>query len=79
MISLLARAFMKRIPEWLWSKLMIRMSVMRHQASFLPLIESTGTVKPEHKPSLEKTLAILKQQAIAKKATSPRSIAVAFV
>ncbi|KAF9387531.1 hypothetical protein CPB97_002432 [Podila verticillata] len=79
MISLLARAFMKRIPEWLWSKLMIRMSVMRHQASFLPLIESTGTVKPEHQPSLEKTLAILKQQALAKKATSPRSTAVAFV
>lgn len=79
MISLLARAFMKRIPEWLWSKLMIRMSVIRHQASFLPLIESTGTVKPEHQPSLEKTLAILKQQAIAKKATNPRSIAVASV
>lgn len=76
MVSLVARAVMKQIPDWLWRRLMVRMSHMRHQASFLPLIESKGTVKPEHQPSLEKTLAILKQQAIAKKEANPRSVAV---
>jgi hypothetical protein len=76
MVSLVVRAVMKRIPDWLWRRLMVRMSQMRHQASFLPLIESKGTVKPGYQPSLEKTLAILKQQAIAKKVASPRSVAV---
>ncbi|KAG0091418.1 hypothetical protein BGZ93_003274 [Podila epicladia] len=76
MVSLVARAVMKQLPDWLWRRLMVRMSHMRHQASFLPLIESKGTVKPEYQPSLEKTLAILKQQAIAKKVANPRSVAV---
>lgn len=44
---------------------MIRMSQMRHQASFLPLIERAATVRAMRQPSLEKTRAILQERAIA--------------
>jgi len=49
----------------LWRRLTIRMSMMRPQASFLPLIDRGAAVKAMRQPSLEKTRAILRERADA--------------
>ncbi|KAF9212614.1 hypothetical protein BGZ59_006516 [Podila verticillata] len=66
MLSIFVRAFMKRIPSFLWKRLIIKLSASRPQVSFLPLIEDNSEARPLHQPSLHKTLAILKEQARAK-------------
>lgn len=57
---------MKRIPSFLWKRLIIKLSASRPQVSFLPLIEDNSKARPLHQPSLHKTLAILKEQALTK-------------
>lgn len=51
---------MKRIPEWLWKRIVYKIHSSRHQASFLPLVEDNAPVKPLYQRSLHKTLAIRK-------------------
>ncbi|KFH66063.1 hypothetical protein MVEG_08164 [Podila verticillata NRRL 6337] len=61
MLSLVVRACMKRLPAWLWRKLVIKNIIAsRPQASFLPLVHDSAKVKPLPQPSLHKTLAINK-------------------
>ncbi|KAG0097695.1 hypothetical protein BGZ93_002176 [Podila epicladia] len=62
MMAVVVRASMKRVPSWLWRRLLIKMSQARPQCSFLPLVEDKGEVKPLHQPSLHKTLAIRKEK-----------------
>lgn len=69
------RAALKWLPAWVWKRIITSMAVIRPQASFLPLIEDKPSLKPAYQPSLEKTLAILKQQA--EQAEEPRARAVA--
>lgn len=55
---------MKRLPAWLWRKLVIKNIIAsRPQASFLPLVHDTAKVKPQSQPSLHKTLVINKDLA----------------
>ncbi|KAG0342030.1 hypothetical protein BG000_007223 [Podila horticola] len=60
--SIVLKAAMKRIPKWLWTRLIAQLSRPRPQASFLPLVEDIGTVPAGYQPSLHKTLAILEQR-----------------
>ncbi|KAG0342047.1 hypothetical protein BG004_005771 [Podila humilis] len=71
-MSVVVRACMKRIPSWLWKRLMIKMSVVRHQVSFLPLVEDHATVKPLYQPSLHKSLDILEARGIVQKTGASR-------
>ncbi|KAF9283966.1 hypothetical protein BGZ74_001826 [Mortierella antarctica] len=73
--SVATRAALKWLPAWVWKRIITPMAAIRPQASFLPLIEDKPSLKPAHQPSLEKTLAILKQQA--EQAEEPRARAVA--
>ncbi|KAG0035398.1 hypothetical protein BGZ82_005290 [Podila clonocystis] len=75
--SVATRAVLKWLPAWVWKRIITSMAVVRPQASFLPLIEDKSSLKPAHQPSLEKTLALLKQQA--EQAEEPRARAVAAV
>lgn len=54
---------MKRIPVWLWKRIVYKMYSARFQCSFLPLVEDKAPVKPLHQRSLHKTLAILQNLA----------------
>ncbi|KAF9311457.1 hypothetical protein BG003_007380 [Podila horticola] len=64
MLSLVIRSCMKRLPSWLWRKLVIKNIIAaRPQASFLPLVHDTAKVKPQQQPSLHKTMAIHKEMA----------------
>ncbi|KAF8951052.1 hypothetical protein BGZ52_000564 [Haplosporangium bisporale] len=56
------KAMFKRIPAWLWRKVVVKMSIQRPQLSFLPLVEDKGTAEAAFQPSLHKTLAILKER-----------------
>ncbi|KFH66122.1 hypothetical protein MVEG_08223 [Podila verticillata NRRL 6337] len=67
MAALVSRAMMKRIPGFLWRKILSKLASSRPQVSFLPLVENNGTGKIAHQPSLYKTLEILEKQAQAKK------------
>ncbi|KAF9320539.1 hypothetical protein BG003_005722 [Podila horticola] len=60
--AIVLKAAMKRIPKWLWTRLIAQLSRPRPQASFLPLVEDIGTVPAGYQPSLHKTLAILEQR-----------------
>ncbi|KAG0011321.1 hypothetical protein BGZ82_003050 [Podila clonocystis] len=62
-LSVLVRAMMKRLPRWLWKRIVIKVLAARHQASFLPLVEDNAPVKPIYQQSLHKTLAIHKEKA----------------
>jgi len=55
------------MPRWLMKRIIVKMVAARPQLSFLPLVEDTGSTKPIYQPSLEKTLAIHKARASAKK------------
>ncbi|KAG0335490.1 hypothetical protein BG000_007472 [Podila horticola] len=57
------RGIVKRLPPWLWRKIVIRQVQARHQASFLPLEKDRSKFKPLHQRSLHKTLPILKKLA----------------
>ncbi|KAG0024980.1 hypothetical protein BGZ82_010279 [Podila clonocystis] len=63
MLASFVRGMMKRLPRWLWKKIILRMAAARCQASFLPLDEDRSTVKPLYQRSLHKTLPILKNLA----------------
>jgi len=54
---------MKRLPVWLWKRIILKMYAARPQASFLPLVEDNAPVKPSYQRSLYKTLAIHKELA----------------
>ncbi|KAG0330714.1 hypothetical protein BG000_011560 [Podila horticola] len=58
----ITRAVFKRSPAWLWRKVMTKRTSERPIASFLPLVEDQGSVKPKYQPSLHKTLAIYEQR-----------------
>ncbi|KAF9309608.1 hypothetical protein BG003_009547 [Podila horticola] len=61
-LSVLVRATVKRLPHWLWKRIVIKVLAARHQASFLPLVEDNAPVKPMYQRSLHRTLAIHKEQ-----------------
>lgn len=63
MLASLIRGLMKRIPSWLWKRIVMQYITARPQASFLPLDEDHSTVKPLYQRSLHKTLPILKELA----------------
>lgn len=60
-MSVVVRGMMKRLPVWLWKKILGKMYSNRVQASFLPLIEDNFPVKPMYQRSLHKTLPIVKK------------------
>ncbi|KAG0030885.1 hypothetical protein BGZ82_007223 [Podila clonocystis] len=60
--GLVTKTLFRKLPAWLWRRVVIKMSAARVQASFLPLVEDKGQVKPLPQPSLIKTLAILEQR-----------------
>ncbi|KAG0330270.1 hypothetical protein BG000_011765 [Podila horticola] len=60
--GLVTKTVFRKLPVWLWRRVVIKMSAARVQASFLPLVEDKGQVKPLPQPSLIKTLAILEQR-----------------
>ncbi|KAF9197415.1 hypothetical protein BGZ59_005464, partial [Podila verticillata] len=64
--SVLIREMMKRIPVWVFKRIIYKMYASRPQASFLPLVEDNAPLKPSYQYSLHKTLAINKE--LAKKA-----------
>ncbi|KAG0092076.1 hypothetical protein BGZ92_010907 [Podila epicladia] len=61
LLSVFVRAMMKRLPHWLWKKIILKMGGARHQASFLPLVKDNAPFKTAYQRSLHKTLAIHKQ------------------
>ncbi|KAF9381251.1 hypothetical protein CPB97_007867 [Podila verticillata] len=63
MLAVLVRGMMKRIPAWIWRRIICKMFASRPQCSFLPLIEDDAPVKPSYQRSLQKTLAIHKELA----------------
>ncbi|KAG0011662.1 hypothetical protein BGZ81_002050 [Podila clonocystis] len=66
LISAFVRGMMKRLPVWLWKRIVFKMYSARPQCSFLPLVEDNAQVKPLYQRSLHKTLAI--HQELAKPA-----------
>ncbi|KAF9302502.1 hypothetical protein BGZ74_005263 [Mortierella antarctica] len=60
--GMVTKTVFRKLPVWLWKRVVIKMSATRVQASFLPLVEDKGQVKPLPQPSLIKTLAILEQR-----------------
>lgn len=50
------------------------MSLVRPQASFLPLIEDKGTLERVPQPSLAKTLPILEARALSKARAAKRPV-----
>ncbi|KAG0347712.1 hypothetical protein BG004_007123 [Podila humilis] len=57
----IVRGLLKRIPLWLWKKIVLRLHLARPQASFLPLAMDEAKCKPTPQPSLIKTLPLLKK------------------
>ncbi|KAF9320282.1 hypothetical protein BG003_006672 [Podila horticola] len=60
--SVLVRGMIKRLPLWLWKRIVFKMYAARPQCSFLPLVEDNAPVKPLYQHSLHKTLAFHKEQ-----------------
>ncbi|KAF8985199.1 hypothetical protein BGZ46_005562 [Entomortierella lignicola] len=54
------RFLAKRMPAWLNKLVLVKVSAMRPQVSFLPLVSDNGTVKPVYQRSLDETLKIIK-------------------
>ncbi|KAI9238084.1 MAG: hypothetical protein BYD32DRAFT_451261 [Podila humilis] len=63
LLSAYIRALMKRLPMWLWKKIICRMYSTRPQCSFLPLVADNASIKPSYQRSLRKTLKIHREQA----------------
>ena len=61
--SVIVRGIMKRIPVWLWKRIVYKMYSSRFQCSFLPLVEDKALIKPSYQCSLHKTLSILQNLA----------------
>ncbi|KAF9909071.1 hypothetical protein EC991_009132 [Linnemannia zychae] len=56
----LTRFVFKKMPFWLWTRMMGKMIADRPQASFLPEVPNTGTVLPTELESYRDTLKIVK-------------------
>lgn len=63
MMASIIRGMIKRLPFWLWRRIILRMASVRLQASFLPPADDKSKLKPVYQRSLQKTLAILKDLA----------------
>lgn len=63
LLAVYVRGMIKRLPMWLWKKIVFKMYSVRPQCSFLPLVEDTALVKPSYQRSLQKTLAIHRELA----------------
>ncbi|KAG0029858.1 hypothetical protein BGZ81_003348 [Podila clonocystis] len=74
--SAVVRTMIKRLPPWLWRKLIIRLFTAQPQAAFLPLVENKAAVQPTHQASLHKSKAVLRQQEIDRNTFRPLSVAV---
>ncbi|KAG0344517.1 hypothetical protein BG004_004383 [Podila humilis] len=61
MMASLVRGFIKRMPRWLWKKIVLSKYLARPQASFPPLVKDDAKLKPIAQQSLIKTLLILKK------------------
>ncbi|KAG0351205.1 hypothetical protein BG005_009321 [Podila minutissima] len=59
----LVRGMIKRLPHWLWRRIILKKVAPRNQASFLPLAEDNAKAKPLYQRSLHKTLAIHRELA----------------
>lgn len=68
---------MKRLPAWLWKRIVFKRYSIRNQASFLPLVKDNAPVRPAHQPSLHKTLAFHEKMAEDALADSTESNAAA--
>ncbi|KAG0339453.1 hypothetical protein BG000_002085 [Podila horticola] len=66
LMASIVRGMIKRIPLWLWKRMIYKVNTARSQVSFLPLVEDKAKVGPLYQSSLHKTLAI--HQALAKPA-----------
>ncbi|KAF9276230.1 hypothetical protein BGZ74_003716 [Mortierella antarctica] len=60
-VSVVVRGLMKRLPHWLWRRIILKMFSAKLQASFLPLVEDNAPVRSSYQASLQKTLPILKK------------------
>ncbi|KAF9367247.1 hypothetical protein CPB97_006028, partial [Podila verticillata] len=67
MMSSVVRAGLKRLPRWMWKRMIIKMVTSRPQASFLPLVEEDAALKTVHQPSLHKTSAIANNRLLLTK------------
>ncbi|KAG0333144.1 hypothetical protein BG000_009443, partial [Podila horticola] len=65
LLSVCVRETMKRLPPWLWKRIVYKMICHRSQVSFLPPVEDSAKVKAQYQRSLHKTRAILEEQARA--------------
>ncbi|KAF9414434.1 hypothetical protein BGZ94_000397 [Podila epigama] len=72
----LYRKMIKRLPMWMWQRIILKMMSQRPQVSFLPPVEEKGLAKTSAQPSLHKTRAILEQQELEKDKIYPISRAV---
>ncbi|KAG0331525.1 hypothetical protein BG004_001631 [Podila humilis] len=61
MMASLVRGMLKRIPLWLWKRIILKKYLARPQASFLPLVKDDAKLKPMLQQSLVKTLLLLKK------------------
>ncbi|KAG0327745.1 hypothetical protein BG004_002700, partial [Podila humilis] len=61
MMAALVRVLMKRMPPWLWKRIILNKHLARPQASFLPQVRDDVKLKAMPQPSLIKTLPILKK------------------
>ncbi|KAG0349975.1 hypothetical protein BG005_010494 [Podila minutissima] len=64
MLSVFVRSLMKRLPLWLWRRMLYKSVGPRPQASFLPPVEDNGSLKPFYQHSLQKTLAIRQERGL---------------
>ncbi|KFH70596.1 hypothetical protein MVEG_03446 [Podila verticillata NRRL 6337] len=63
LLSTIFRGMIKRIPFWVWKRIVYKMNAARYQASFLPLIEDNAPCKALYQHSLYKTMAIHEELA----------------
>ncbi|KAG0345669.1 hypothetical protein BG004_003337 [Podila humilis] len=61
MMAALVRGFIKRMPQWLWKRIILSKYLARPQASFLPLVQDDAKLKPMAQRSLIKTLPLLRK------------------
>ncbi|KAF9285562.1 hypothetical protein BGZ74_001459 [Mortierella antarctica] len=61
--AIVVKNMLKRLPAWLWKRMLVKSIMARPQVSFLPLVEDKGTVPPMRQPSLYKTLPHLEKRA----------------
>ncbi|KAG0345460.1 hypothetical protein BG004_003697 [Podila humilis] len=61
MMASLVRVLIKRMPQWLWKRIVLSKYLARPQASFLPQVKDDAKLKPMAQQSLIKTLPILRK------------------